>query len=73
MPGRINDETIPLEFGLIGQETTGMGGMACGLRAFPIVEKYVELARKYGNNPWIISFSNPSGMLSEIHVKLSPL
>ncbi len=65
MPGRINDETIPLEFGLIGQETTGMGGMACGLRAFPIVEKYVELARKYGNNPWIISFSNPSGMLSE--------
>ncbi|MBN1559038.1 6-phospho-beta-glucosidase, partial [candidate division KSB1 bacterium] len=31
MQGRIKDEKIPLEFGLIGQETTGMGGMACAL------------------------------------------
>ncbi len=65
MQGRINDELTPLEFGLIGQETTGMGGMACALRAFPIVEKYVDLARKASNNARIISFSNPSGMLTE--------
>ncbi len=65
MQGRINDELTPLEFGLIGQETTGMGGMACALRAFPIVEQYVDLARKRSNNARIISFSNPSGMLTE--------
>ena len=65
MQGRIKDELIPLEFGLIGQETTGMGGMACALRAMPIVERYVEFARQLSNNSKIISFSNPSGMLTE--------
>lgn len=65
MQGRINDEKIPLEFGLIGQETTGMGGMACALRAFPIVEYYMDLVRQHAPDAWVISFSNPSGMLTE--------
>ena len=65
MQGRIKDELIPLEFGLIGQETTGMGGMACALRAMPIIEDYVELAKRVTNKAKIISFSNPSGMLTE--------
>lgn len=65
MQGRINDELIPLEFGLIGQETTGIGGMACSLRAMPILERYVDLARRLSNDAKIINFSNPSGMLTE--------
>ncbi|GAK58783.1 6-phospho-beta-glucosidase BglT [Candidatus Vecturithrix granuli] len=65
LQGRIADETIPLRYGLIGQETTGMGGMACALRAFPILEQYVELAKHMSNQAWIINFSNPSGMLTE--------
>lgn len=68
MQGRINDEKIPLEFGLIGQETTGMGGMACALRAFPIIEDYVNLIKIHAPNAWIISFSNPSGLLTEFMV-----
>jgi 6-phospho-beta-glucosidase len=68
MQGRINDEKIPLEYGLLGQETTGMGGMANGLRAMPIMEKYIGLARKYSNNAWIINFTNPSGMMTEFIV-----
>lgn len=65
LPGRIADETIPLGYDLIGQETTGMGGMACALRAFPILEQYVELAKRVSNQAWIINFSNPSGLLTE--------
>lgn len=65
MHGRINDEKIPLLYGLIGQETTGMGGMANGLRAMPFMEKYVDMARRLSNNAWIINFTNPSGMLTE--------
>ena len=68
MQGRINDEKIPLEFGLIGQETTGMGGMACALRAFPIIEDYLNLIKSHAPNAWIISFSNPSGLLTEFMV-----
>ncbi|MCP4757808.1 MAG: 6-phospho-beta-glucosidase [Proteobacteria bacterium] len=68
MEGRINDEKIPLEYGLIGQETTGIGGMACGIRAFPLIEHYVDMIRRRSNNAWIINFTNPSGMLTEFIV-----
>lgn len=68
LQGRINDELVPLEFGLIGQETTGIGGMACALRAFPIVESYVEKIKTLAPDAWIINFSNPSGLLSEFMI-----
>ncbi|MBN1466421.1 6-phospho-beta-glucosidase, partial [candidate division KSB1 bacterium] len=61
-------EKIPLEFGLIGQETTGMGGMACALRGMPILASYVELARQVAKDAWIINFTNPSGLLTEFMV-----
>jgi 6-phospho-beta-glucosidase len=65
LPGRIRDEKIPLAFGLLGQETTGMGGMSNGIRAIPIIEKYTKLIKEISNNAWIINFTNPSGMLTE--------
>ena len=34
---RLVDETLPLEFGCIGQETTGPGGFAKALRTVPVV------------------------------------
>jgi 6-phospho-beta-glucosidase len=68
LQGRVKDERIPLDFDLIGQETTGMGGMANGLRAMPIIEKYTDLISKYSNDAWIINFTNPSGMLTEFIV-----
>ena len=68
MQGRINDEKIPLEYGLLGQETTGMGGMANGLRAMPIMEKYTGLTKRLSNKAWIINFTNPSGMMTEFIV-----
>ncbi|MBW2370737.1 MAG: 6-phospho-beta-glucosidase, partial [Deltaproteobacteria bacterium] len=65
LAGRIQDEKIPLNYNLIGQETTGMGGMASGIRSFPIIENYVDLVKQDSNNGWIINFTNPSGMLTE--------
>ena len=68
LQGRVKDEKIPLNFGLIGQETTGIGGMANGLRAMPVIEKYTDLIAKYSNDAWIVNFTNPSGMLTEFIV-----
>lgn len=66
LEGRINDETIPLKYNLIGQETTGVGGFSCALRAMPMVEKYVEAVRKWAApDAYIINFTNPSGLISE--------
>src|SRR5262245_3312314 len=42
---RLLDETIPPRFGCVGQETTGPGGFAKGLRTIPVVLELAELTR----------------------------
>lgn len=64
LKGRELDEKIPLKYGLVGQETTGMGGFSAALRAFPVIEKYVEAVKKY-SNAFIVNFTNPSGHITE--------
>jgi len=62
---RILDEKIPLKHEVIGQETTGPGGMFKALRTIPpmldIARDVVEI------NPaaWIINYANPTGILTE--------
>lgn len=58
------DEEIPLKYGLIGQETTGVGGFAAALRAFGAVERYVDLVDRH-SRAMIINFTNPSGHITE--------
>ncbi|MCS7175081.1 family 4 glycosyl hydrolase [Pseudothermotoga sp.] len=58
------DEEIPLKYGLIGQETTGVGGFAAALRAFGVIENYVDLIDK-NSEALIINFTNPSGHITE--------
>jgi 6-phospho-beta-glucosidase len=63
---RLLDETLPLRFGTIGQETTGAGGFAKGLRTIPVVLGIAELvARRANPNAWIIDFTNPVGMVTQ--------
>lgn len=62
---RENDETIPLDFGLIGQETTGAGGMMKALRTLPVLDQVAEAVREYAPQAWIINFSNPAGLNTE--------
>jgi 6-phospho-beta-glucosidase len=63
---RLVDETLPLRFGTIGQETTGAGGFAKGLRTIPVVLSIAELvARRANPDAWIIDFTNPVGMVTQ--------
>jgi 6-phospho-beta-glucosidase len=63
---RLLDETLPLRFGTIGQETTGAGGLAKALRTVPIVLELAELARRHAApDAWIIDFTNPVGIVSQ--------
>ena len=62
---RANDERIPLSFGLIGQETTGVGGMMKALRTLPVLDAVVEAVRKHTDQAWIINFTNPAGLNTE--------
>jgi 6-phospho-beta-glucosidase len=62
---RVVDERAPLNLGLLGQETTGAGGFAMGLRTVPVILDYVTQMRSVCPNAWLINFANPAGMLAE--------
>jgi 6-phospho-beta-glucosidase len=62
---RQRDETWPLEYGRVGQETTGAGGFAKALRTVPVVLDIAERARRRAAaGAWIIDFTNPVGIVT---------
>jgi 6-phospho-beta-glucosidase len=63
---RLVDETLPLRFGTIGQETTGAGGLAKALRTVPLVLDLAELVRRRAaTDAWIVDFTNPVGIVTQ--------
>jgi 6-phospho-beta-glucosidase len=63
---RYKDETIPLEFDAIGQETTGAGGFAKALRTVPVVLELAELTGEIGaSGAWFVDFTNPTGLVTQ--------
>ncbi|MGD0862854.1 MAG: 6-phospho-beta-glucosidase [Candidatus Limnocylindrales bacterium] len=63
---RLVDETLPLRFGCIGQETTGPGGFAKALRTVPVVLDIAEAAaRRAADGAWILDFTNPVGIVTQ--------
>ncbi len=62
---RIQDERIALRHGLIGQETTGIGGMSMALRTIPVVLSLIERMQRRAPNAWFLNFTNPSGLIVE--------
>jgi 6-phospho-beta-glucosidase len=63
---RLLDETLPLEFGCIGQETTGPGGFAKALRTVPVVLDIAEETQRRGaRGAWLVDFTNPVGIVMQ--------
>jgi 6-phospho-beta-glucosidase len=65
MEARVVDERVPLSQGVLGQETTGAGGFAMGIRSIPVLLEYIKLMEQYCPKAWLINFANPSGMMAE--------
>lgn len=65
LPARHLDETIPLKYGLIGQETTGIGGFFKALRTIPVMQNICDKIERICPDAWLINFTNPSGIISE--------
>ncbi|MCF7915688.1 MAG: glycoside hydrolase [Spirochaetaceae bacterium] len=59
------DETVPLEFDTIGQETIGAGGAALALRTIPVAVEQAETIRRVAPEAWVINFTNPAGIISQ--------
>jgi len=65
LEGRALDERISNEFGLIGQETTGAGGLFLALRTIPVVLNIAKMMEKICPQAFLINFTNPAGMVTE--------
>lgn len=62
---RVNDEKIPLRYGLLGQETTGAGGFAKALRTIPVMLDIARDVERVNPKAWIINYTNPTGIVAE--------
>jgi len=65
LPARHLDETIPVKYGLIGQETTGIGGFFKALRTVPVMKHICDRIETICPQAWLINFTNPSGIITE--------
>jgi benzoyl-CoA reductase/2-hydroxyglutaryl-CoA dehydratase subunit BcrC/BadD/HgdB len=63
--GRILDETAALAQGVIGQETTGPGGITFALRTVPVVTEIAEVVARRAPDATFVNFSNPVGLVTE--------
>ncbi|MFC5403499.1 6-phospho-beta-glucosidase [Cohnella soli] len=59
------DEHIPNLHGVIGQETTGPGGMMKALRTIPVLLDICKDIEELAPNAWLLNFTNPAGMVTE--------
>ena len=62
---RVVDESVALRNGVIGQETTGVGGFSMAVRTIPVLLDYCELIEKHAPEAWIFNFTNPSGLVTQ--------
>ncbi|GAB97927.1 6-phospho-beta-glucosidase [Kineosphaera limosa] len=64
LAGRIHDERVALDLGVLGQETVGPGGIAFGLRTVPEAVRIAERIRRLAPKAWVVNFTNPAGMIT---------
>lgn len=72
MAARKNDEYLGRRHGLIGQETTGVGGMAKALRTIPVaLDIAADMAELAPGAP-LVNFTNPAGLVTEALARYAP-
>jgi 6-phospho-beta-glucosidase len=73
MPARRADEYLGQRHGLIGQETTGVGGMAKALRTIPVILNIARDMRDVGApGALLVNFTNPAGLVTEALARYAP-
>jgi 6-phospho-beta-glucosidase len=72
MEARRRDEYLGRRHGLIGQETTGVGGMAKALRTIPVILKIAADMRALAPSALLVNFTNPSGLVTQALSQYAP-
>jgi Alpha-galactosidases/6-phospho-beta-glucosidases, family 4 of glycosyl hydrolases len=71
LAARTLDEKIPLQYNMVGQETTGPGGFAKALRTIPVILDICRDIKAVAPEAWLINFTNPAGIVTEAVSKYS--
>jgi 6-phospho-beta-glucosidase len=72
MAARREDEYLGLRHGLIGQETTGVGGMAKAMRTIPVILEVANEIRALAPGALLVNFTNPAGLVTEAINRYAP-
>ncbi len=73
MEARRNDEYLGQRHGLIGQETTGVGGMAKAMRTIPVILNIAKDVEEVGApGALLVNFTNPAGLVTEALFRYAP-
>jgi len=72
MQARREDEYLGARHGLIGQETTGVGGMAKALRTIPVVLRIAQDIQETAPGALLANFTNPAGLVTEALARYAP-
>lgn len=70
---RLRDERIAIKYGMIGQETNGLGGFSNACRTIPIALEIAKEMEELCPKAWLLNFTNPSGMVTEALLKYSTI
>lgn len=65
MRARREDEYLGRRHGLVGQETTGVGGFAKALRTVPVILGIADDIRELAPDALLVNFTNPAGLVTE--------
>lgn len=72
MAARRQDEYLGRRHGLIGQETTGVGGMAKALRTIPVILNIAQDMHELAPGALLVNFTNPAGLVTEALSRHAP-
>jgi len=72
MAARREDEYLGLRHGLIGQETTGMGGIAKALRTISVILQLAKDIRELAPEALLVNFTNPAGLVTQALSMFAP-
>src|SRR4051794_16407115 len=65
LEGRRCDEHVALEQNVLGQETTGPGGLSYAIRTVPVMVEVANVVQALAPNAYFLNFTNPAGIITE--------
>ncbi len=65
MAARHLDESIPLRYGVVGQETAGPGGFLMACRSVPVLLRIARLCDEVAPAAWIVNYTNPTNIVTD--------